>query len=151
MIDMPEVFRAPMRSRSDDVDLRATIERARRLGLCGFGQHVRDRGEKERLARRVARFAEIEDGAFVWTRDVDGFYWLGRIEGPYFYDDDPDATAVDLVHVRRCRWLPEPVLESAAPPAVVATFGRGGRNFQQTHDAAVGPETARLWSERLDR
>ncbi|MBE1551143.1 hypothetical protein GGC64_005203 [Mycobacterium sp. OAS707] len=145
---MPEVFRAPMRSRSDDVDPRATIERARRLGLCGFGQRVRDRGEKERLARRVARFAEIEDGAFVWTRDVDGFYWLGRIEGPYFYDDDADATAVDLVHVRRCRWLPEPALESDAPAAVVATFSRGGRNFQQTHDPDVGPQTARLWEER---
>jgi hypothetical protein len=150
MVGMAEVYRAPMRSRSDDVDLRATIERARRLGLCGFGQLVAD-GDEQRLARRVSRFAEIDDGSFVWTRDVEGFYWLGRIEGPYYYDDDPAAVAVDLVHVRACHWLPEPILESDAPAAVVATFGRGGRNFQQTHDAAVGPETARLWAERLDR
>jgi hypothetical protein len=150
MVGMAEVYRAPMRSGSDDVDPRATIERARRLGLCGFGQLVAD-GDEQRLARRVSRFAEIDDGSFVWTRDVEGFYWLGRIEGPYYYDDDPAAAAVDLVHVRACRWLPEPILESDAPAAVVATFGRGGRNFQQTHDAAVGPETARLWAERLDR
>jgi hypothetical protein len=149
MIGMPEVYRAPMRSRSDAIDLRATIERARRLGVCGFGQLVRDRGEKARLARRVARFEAIADGSFVWTRDAEGLYWLGRIEGPYFYDGDAAAAAVDLVHVRPCRWLAEPVLEFDVPAAVVTTFGRGGRNFQQTHDSAVGPQTARIWEERL--
>jgi hypothetical protein len=151
MVGMPEVYRAPMRSRSDDVDLQATIERARRLGLCGFGQLVRDPGEKARLRRRVARFEAMADGSFVWTRDAEGLYWLGRIEGPYFYDRDAGAAAVDLVHVRPCRWLTEPVLESDVPAAVVTTFGRGGRNFQQTHDSAVGPQTACIWEERLSR
>jgi hypothetical protein len=145
---MPDVYRAPMRSRSDDVDVRMTIERARMLNLCGFGQRVRDSGEQERLARRVARFSAISDGSFVWTRDGDGLYWLGRIDGPYAYDNDVAAAAVDLVHVRPCRWLPEPVLESDVPPAVVATFARGGRNFQQTHGAAVGPDTALIWQQR---
>ena len=147
---MPDVYRAPMRSRSDDVDAQAAIQRARRLNLCGFGQRVRDRGEEERLARRVARFRSIPDGSFVWTRDGDGLYWLGSIDGPYCYDDDAVAAAVDLVHVRPCRWLPEPVLESDVPAAVVATFARGGRNFQQTRDAAVGRETVRLWQQRID-
>ena len=30
---------------------------------------------------------------------------------------------------------------------VDATFGRGGRNFQQTHDATVGAQSQRLWDE----
>lgn len=145
---MPDVYRAPMRSRSDEIDFGATVDRARRLGLCGFGDCVRDGGEEERLARRVARFADVADGSFVWTRDADGLYWLGRIDGPYFYDDDQAAAAVDLVHVRPCRWLPEPMLESDVPAAVIATFGRGGRNFQQTHDSTVGPDTERIWTER---
>lgn len=148
MVAVPDVYRAPMRSRCDEIDLGATVDRARRLGLCGFGQRVRDRGEQGRLARRVARFADVADGSFVWTRDADGLYWLGRIDGPYFYDDDEAATAVDLVHVRPCRWLPEPTLESDVPAAVIATFERGGRNFQQTHDATVGPDTERIWTER---
>jgi hypothetical protein len=147
---MPDVYRAPMRSRSDDVDLRATIDRARLVGLCGFGQHVRDPGEQERLARRVARFADVDDGSFVWTHDPDGLYWLGRIDGPYFFDNNKEAAAVDLVHVRPCRWLSEPVLESDVPAAIVATFARGGRNFQQTHDGMVSKDTARLWRERID-
>jgi hypothetical protein len=144
MVAVPDVYRAPMRSRSDEIDPGATVDRARRLGLCGFGRRVRDRGEEARLSRRVARFADVDDGSFVWTRDADGLYWLGRIDGPYFYDES--GAAVDLIHVRPCRWLSKPLLESDVPAAVVATFSRGGRNFQQTHDSTVGLDTERIWN-----
>ena len=139
---MTFVYRAPLRSRSDDVDPRLDVERALSSGLCGFG----DRGHGSQLARRVERFAEVPDGSFVWTRDSDGLYWLGRIDGPYLYDTD--GAGVDLVHVRPCRWCDIPVVESACPAAVVATFGRGGRNFQQIHDDGVGEQTLRLWEHR---
>ena len=99
------------------------------------------------MARRIERFRDVDDGSFVWTRDPDGLYWLGRIRGPYFYDADEEAAAVDLRHVRECDWLSTPLLEQAVPAAVVATFRRGGRNFQQTHDACVGTESLRIWSE----
>ena len=142
---MDGVYRAPMRSASDTVDPRATIERARRLGLCGFGQLVREPGELDRLDHRVARFADVADGSFVWTRDPDGLFWLGRLAGPYFRDDDANAAEVDLVHVRNCDWRAEALLEPDVPPAVAATFRRGGRNFQQTHDPSVSQQTQRLW------
>lgn len=137
---MTDVYRAPLRSRRDDIDPRRTGERARSLGLCGFGGD----SDAVRLARRIERFADAADGSFVWTRDPDGQYWLGRLGGPYFYD--ADGADVDLTHVRPCRWRTAPVAESVAPAAVVATFGRGGRNFQMVHDDAVGEETARLWA-----
>ena len=139
-----DVYRAPMRSRRDDVDVGATIARALRLGLCGFGDVPHD----ERLIRRIDRFAGVPIGSLAWTRDPDGLYWLGRIEGPYFRDTSEEAATVDLVHVRACRWLSEPLVEPNVPAAVVATFGRGGRNFQQTDDAAVGPESERIWDTR---
>lgn len=138
---MTFVYRAPLRSRCDDIDPQSTLERALSLGLCGFG----DRGHGSQLARRVERFAELPDGSFVWTRDSDGLYWLGRIGGPYFYDADGEG--VDLVHVRPCRWLETPFIESACPPAVVATFGRGGRNFQRIRDECVGEQTLLLWEK----
>ncbi|OBI77019.1 hypothetical protein [Mycobacterium sp. E740] len=136
-----------MRSRSDDVDPQAALDRALSSGLVGFG----DAGFGERLARRIERFADVPDGSFVWTRDADGLFWLGRIDGPYQRDDSAAAIAVDLVHVRPCRWLTEPVLESDTPPAVLATFARGGRNFQQTHSPDVGPQTQRIWDARVGR
>ncbi|ADT97507.1 MULTISPECIES: hypothetical protein [Mycolicibacterium] len=137
---MTLVYRAPLRSRSEDVPFDRTFDRAQSLGLCGFGRF----GDPERLARRVERFAEVPDGSFVWTRDPDGRYRLGRIEGPYFYDSD--GKDVDLVHVRPCQWLDAPLTESRCPTAVVATFGRGGRNFQQIHDDRVGEESTRIWN-----
>lgn len=136
---MTFVYRAPLRSRCDDVDQQLTLRRAFALGLCGFG----DRGHGSQLARRVERFAEVPEGSFVWARDADGLYRLGRISGPYFYDADGDS--VDLVHVRPCRWQQRPFVESSCPAAVVATFGRGGRNFQQIHDERVAEQTSRLW------
>ena len=135
----PPVYRCPLRSRRDDVDPALALDRAMTLGLCGFGGD----SDGERLARRVERFAAVPDGAFVWTRDVDGLYLLGRIEGPYVYDAEGESA--DLVHVRPCHWRPEPVTESRCPAAVVATFGRGGRNFQQIHDAHVGEQSLQVW------
>lgn len=145
MAAMVAVYRAPMRSRDDRIDVRQTIERARRLGVCGFGELGVDGG---RLADRVARFADVPDGALVWTRDPDGLYWLGRIDGPYRRDNTSAARTVDLIHVRPCTWSADPFLEPEVPPAVVATYRRGGRNFQQTHDSAVGSESSRLWESR---
>ncbi|MEH3143158.1 MAG: GAF domain-containing protein [Mycobacterium kyogaense] len=133
---MTSVYRAPMRSRRDDLDPWLAVERALRLGLCGFGS-------VDVPQRRIERFAAAADGSFVWTRDEDGLYLLGCLTGPYFYD--ADGVDVDLVHVRPCRWT-QGFDESRCPAAVVATFARGGRNFQQIHDARVGEESARLWS-----
>ena len=140
------VYRAPMRSRRDDVDFGATIERALARGLCGFGGPKKP--SDERVARRIERFRDVDEGSFVWTRDPDGLYWLGRITGPYFCDNDDEAAAVDLVHVRECRLAGSSLsLSSPCPPPSIATFRRGGRNFQQTHDSTVGAESQLLWDE----
>lgn len=133
------VYRAPLRSRSDDVDRWAGVKRALRLGLCGFGEACQP---DAKTARRIDRFADVPDGSYVWTRDSDGLYWLGRIDGPYFYD--AGGADVDLVHVRHCTWMDTPLAEHTVPPAVAATFARGGRNFQQIHDVDVGRQTARV-------
>jgi hypothetical protein len=155
------VYRAPMRSRRDDIDVQATIDRAKRLNLCGFGGVLKpvpsdldvaitlaERQYDERYARRIARFAEVSLGSLVWTRDTDGLFWLGRIDGPWRYDGDDDAARVDLVHIRACEWLSTPLTEAEVPAAVTATFRRGGRNFQQTHDSDVGRLSEQIWEAR---
>lgn len=147
-----------MRSRRDDIPLDATLWRAKTLHVCGFGGTLRPppddldnavaRAVEQhdiRLARRIGRFATVADGSFVWTRDDDQLFWLGCIEGSWWYDGDERAAAVDLVHVRPCAWANDPVLASEAPAAVLATFGRGGRNFQRIHDSLVGAQTDVIW------
>jgi hypothetical protein len=159
------VYRAPMRSRRPEVPDGAGVERALAAGVCGFGGELPpsstprsveaaaealERAGGERAARRLLRFAAVPDGAFAWTRDVDGAYMLGRLDGPYRYDASPPARAADLVHVRPCRWLPAPVDVARVPAAVVAAVGRGGLNFQRIRADAVGAQTAEIWSALVD-
>lgn len=155
--DEVPLFRAPMRSRDDSVPEGAGVERALQEGVCGVGGRLPlvpssldeavdllAEGHDERMARRLERFASVPEGAYVWTRDVDGAYWLGRIDGAWRYDASDDAWAADLMHVRPCRWGEEPVAEARVPAAVRATFARGGRNWQRIRSAQAFEATKEL-------
>lgn len=162
MSEMP-VYRAPMRSRDDTVPRGVGPERALELGICGIGGRLEpapgslaeavvtaDAQSGIRLAWRIERFAKAPIGAFVWTRDVDGLTYLGRIAGPWAYDAGDDAAAADLVHVRRCEWLAEPIDPAEVPAGVRATFARNGRNWQRIHDDDAERLSAVLWHTLRD-
>ena len=95
----------------------------------------------------LRRFADLPEGALVWTRTADGTYRLGRIAGPWRYDDSAAAHEVGIHHVRPATWLDRRFGEDEVPPAVAATFARGGRNFQRTHGERAERRTAELWKE----
>ena len=161
------VFRAPMRSRRVDVDEGAAGERALTLGVCGLGGPLLDpppatvsdavgriaADGDDRLAARLARFADAPDGAFVWTSDPDGLVWLGRLRGGWYYDADAAAAEADLIHVRPCQWMSAPVAERRVPAGVRVTFARGGKNWQRIRSADVFEASTRLWEDgtRADR
>lgn len=141
MTDLP-AYRAPMRSRLDAVPPGAGAGRGLVVGACGIGGRLdppptdlaealeaTTRAYGERAADRLQRFADAPEGAAVWTRDVDGRYHVGTLDGAWTYDDSPAAYEADLVHVRPCRWAA--VAEESVPGAVLETFARGGRNFQR--------------------
>lgn len=132
-------LRAPMRSRDDAVDHAATLERALTLGLVGMGA-ARD----ERAERRLDRFVAVPDGSFAWTRTGAGLH-LGRVDGPHVIDDSEEADRVDLVHVRSCDWLPEPVDPVLVPEQVSYAFSRGGRNLQRIGTPGATERTAAVW------
>lgn len=139
---MPPIYRAPMRAPDHDAAAGTGAEYGVEHGLVGIGDTHGDKADRMRR-----RFAELPDGAFVWTRTADGTYRLGRIAGPWRYDDSPAARAVGIHHVRPADWLDRPFGEHEVPPAVAATFARGGRNFQQTHGERAERRTAELWEE----
>ena len=133
-----------MRSRLDSVDVAGAVERALDLGVVGVGgrlavppidladalARVSDEHD-ERVARRLERFMVIADGAEVWTRDEDGLFHRGVVTGPWRLDDSREAYDADLRHVRPCAWDEAALEEHRVPPAVAATYRRGGRNFQR--------------------
>ncbi|GAA2071184.1 hypothetical protein GCM10009821_05990 [Aeromicrobium halocynthiae] len=138
-MDATVTLRAPMRSRDDRVDHDATLERALGLGLVGMGA-ARD----ERAERRLDRFVAVPDGSYAWTKTGAGLH-LGRIVGPHQVDTTEDAARVDLVHVRACDWLPDPVDPALVPEQVSYAFSRGGRNLQRIGTPGAGERTAAVW------
>ena len=128
-----------MRSRRDDVDPRLAAERALELGLCGMGTT-----DDVRAERRLERFAAAPEGSYVWTRGPDGFH-LGRLTGPCRRDDSAAAEAADLVHVRPCEWIDEPVDAALVPEQVSYAFSRGGRNLQRIGTPGAGEATQEAW------
>ncbi len=153
------VLRAPMRSRTDALDDGRGARRGLAAGVVGMGgvldEVPADAAEAvaalerldERAAARLRRFVDVADGSFAWTLTDDGLH-LGRITGGYRYDDAPEAVAADLVHVRPCDWLAEPVPDEQVPAAVHHTIERGGRNLQRIHPGDVEALTARVWESR---
>jgi hypothetical protein len=102
----------------------------------------------EKAARMLRRFAELPAGTLVWTRTSRDAYRLGRITGRWRYEDSVAAASVGIRHVRPARWLDDPFGELDVPPAVAATFARGGRNLQRIHDEEAERLTWALWQER---
>ena len=137
---MPPTYRAPMRARDRDLPPGTGAEHGIARGLVGIGDSPGEKGE-----RMVGSFAGVDEASFVWTRSTDGRYHLGRIRGPWRFDDSPEARATGIVHVRPATWLERSFDETEVPVAVAATFARGGRNFQRTHDEAAERETEQLW------
>jgi hypothetical protein len=158
---VPPIYRAPMRARL--LDAPAGAEYGLLHGLVGIGDRLEaaprtvdaaveaataEHGDK--AGRMLRRFADLPDGTFVWTRTTDGAYHLGRVAGPWRYDDSPASRDVGIHHVRPARWLDRPFGEDEAPAAVAETFARGGRNLQRTHSATAEARTADLWAAHAD-
>jgi hypothetical protein len=137
------IYRAPMRARDrDDVPPFAGARHGVEHGLVGIGRVEGDKG-----ARMLHRFAELPDGTFVWTRTGEDVYRLGRIAGPLREDGSAAARAVGIRHVRPAAWLERAFGGSEVPRAVAATFARGGRNLQRTHDDEAERRTEELWTK----
>lgn len=151
-------YRAPMRT--PRVDDGSAAEWALAAGVVGLDGAVRSPADHiddtlamvdleldERTARRIRRFMLAPSGSLVWTRDRSGGLHLGRLGGGQCYARDDGALRLGLPHQRDCEWAAGPVPVTLVPSAVIETFGRGGRNWQEIR--ADAGASGRLW-ERLD-
>jgi hypothetical protein len=140
MSEARPIFRAPMRARTLELPPGAGAEHGLRHGVVGIGE-----GDGAKAERMLWRFSQLPEGTLVWTRDAGDAYHLGRIAGPWRYDDSDAALAVGLPHVRPARWLDGGLGEDDVPVAVVDSFSRGGRNLQRIHGAPAEQATVALW------
>jgi hypothetical protein len=151
-----------MRSRIRDVPAGAGADFGIVHGLVGIGEAVDGRPRSvadailavaqmhgEKTGRMVARFAALPDETFVWTRQLDGAYRLGRIRGAWRYDASAAAYEVGIHHVRPTVWAPRRFGDDNVPAAVARTFARGGRNLQRTHDEEAERQTVHAWQQSL--
>lgn len=158
MREAEPIYRAPMRARGRDAPEGAGAAYGLEHGVVGIGDALdpppatldeavaaAGKAHGAKAARMLERFAALLDGTFVWTEGPEGDYRLGRITGPWRYDDSPAARSVGVHHVRPTRWLERPIGDREVPPAVAHTFARGGRNLQRTHDDEAERTTVALW------
>lgn len=111
-------------------------------GVVGIGD-----GRGAKAERMLARFVDLPEGTFVWTRTGPDEFQLGRISGPWRRDESAAAVDVGIVHVRPASWLARAFSGGEVHAAVAATFARGGRNFQRTHSEEAERLTAELWRQ----
>jgi hypothetical protein len=129
-----------MRARDRDLPQGPGADFGLARGLVGIGEVDGAKGE-----RMLQRFKALPDGTFVWTRDSAGMFHLGRIAGPWRYDDSAAAREVGIHHVRPAQWKDQPLGPDEVPAAVAETFARGGRNLQRTHSDSAERRTCELW------
>lgn len=152
------ILRAPMRARDRDAPDGAGARHGVAHGFVGTGDALElapatigeavaaaSAAHGDRAARMLRRFADLPEGSFVWTRTRPRAYRLGRIAGPWRYDDSPAAREVGIHHVRAASWLERSFGEHEVPAGVAASFRRGGRNLQRIHDGDAERRTGELW------
>ena len=117
-----------MRSREHDAPAGVGADHALAHGIVGIGgalptpprtidEAVEAAAETHdaKTARMLRHFADLDEGALVWTRTADHAYHLGRIAGPWRYDDSPEARAVGI-HQRSAGDLGGPALRRRRGP-----------------------------------
>lgn len=98
-----------------------------------------------KTSRMISNLASVPTGSFVWTQMAAEEYRLGRLSGPWRYENTRDAEKVGIFHVRPTGWLSRGFTPSETPPAVLDAFSRGGRNFQQIRHPSAGTMTRELF------
>lgn len=81
----------------------------------------------------------MHDNDLCWTRDTQGIYYLGRIDGPWKYIARPENLRADVVNIRPSEWVKVGPVD-AVPGKVVNSF-RPNRTVQVVDD-----ETVRVFS-----
>ncbi len=163
----PIIWRTKMRSLKPGVDIAGQVDYCLDGGLVGIGWGIDElpsgaplaevlaairkteiRGWGAQAASTVRLFGEeAEVGDFVWTRDLQGRFRLGRITGGYRYDNSEKAKATDTHQVRDADWAKQPLSDLEVPGAVIRAFSGTSTSFSRMWNRGARLYTAWLWEK----
>jgi hypothetical protein len=161
----PTIWRTKLRSLKPAVDHHKQAAHNFDDGIVGIGWGVEslpdgasleavlaaigsEPGWTKAAVHTVRRFAEdAETGDFVWTRDLHGRFRLGRICGPYRYENGELAASTDTHQVRDCDWAHQPLGDLEVPGAIIRAFVGTSTSFDRIRDEGARTYTAWLWEK----
>lgn len=165
--ELPTIWRTKMRSLKEGVDHAKQVAYCLQGGLVGIGWGVaelssgaaladvlnaiasnNEKGWGRQAASTVRLFGEVaQEGDFVWTRDLSGAFWVGRIAGPYRYENSAQAKAVDTHQVRDVEWGSRALNDLEVPGAIIRAFSGQATSFSRMWNEGARRYTAWLWDE----
>jgi len=89
-----------------------------------------------------AIYYKMQINDLVWTRTIDGNYFLGRITSDWRYDFSTDAVNNDIANIRNCEWVKVGIIDNV-PGKVVRSFIPAS-TLQRVHD-----ETVLVYSQQI--
>lgn len=164
-VSVPTIWRTKLRSLKPGVDHQEQVDHNFDDGIVGIGWGIEGLPDGASLddvlaaidaepdwtkdavhtVRRFGKDAEIGD--YIWTRDLHGRFRLGRIAGPYRYENSELAKRTDTHQVRDCDWANQPLSELEVPGAVIRGFVGTSTSFSRMWDEGARTYTAWLWEK----
>lgn len=166
-VELPIIWRTKLRSKKDGVDHATQVAYCldgERVGI-GWGiEHLpsgsslsavldairseTSPGWGKVAAWTVRRFGEdAAIGDFVWTRDLQGRFRLGRISGEYVYENSARAKETDTHQVRAADWAHQPLSDLEVPGAIIRAFSGTSTSFSRMWNEGARMYTAWLWEK----
>jgi hypothetical protein len=164
-VSVPIIWRTKLRSLKSGVDHREQVDHNFNDGIVGIGWGIEglpdgaslddvlaaidsEPGWTKDAVHTVRRFGEdAQIGDYIWTRDLHGRFRLGRIAGPYRYENTELAKRTDTHQVRDCDWADQPLSDLEAPGAVIRGFVGTSTSFSRMLDEGARTYTAWLWEK----
>jgi hypothetical protein len=164
-ISVPTIWRTKLRSLKPGVDHQEQVDHNFDDGIVGIGWGIEGLPDGASLddvlaaidaepdwtkdavhtVRRFGKDAQIGD--YIWTRDLHGRFRLGRITGPYRYENTGLAKRTDTHQVRDCEWADQPLSDLEVPGAVIRGFVGTSTSFSRMWDEGARIYTAWLWEK----
>jgi hypothetical protein len=164
-ISVPTIWRTKLRSLKPGVDHQEQVDHNFDDGIVGIGWGIEGLPDGASLddvlaaidaepdwtkdaVHTVRRFGEdAQIGDYIWTRDLHGRFRLGRITGPYRYENTELAKRTDTHQVRDCEWANQPLSDLEVPGAVIRGFVGTSTSFSRMWDEGARTYTAWLWEK----